>query len=57
MKCKSCGKHSVLVEGLGEGKTRVTCQVCGYSSITDNVGRRMLTDDRPQKDRRRLITG
>ena len=45
--CKKCGSEKVLLEGVGDGKTKVTCQECGYASVQDSQGRRMLTDDAP----------
>lgn len=45
--CVKCGSERVLMEGVGDGKTKVTCQECGYSTVKDQQGRRMLTDDRP----------
>lgn len=55
MECKNCGAKKVLVEGLTEGKSKVTCQECGYHEIRDPEGRKMLTDDMPQQDRRKLL--
>lgn len=57
MKCPQCGKQNLLVEGLGEGKKKLTCQACGYSKIEDSDGRKMLTDNMPPPDRRQVITG
>ena len=56
MECKSCKAKKVLVEGLIEGKSKVTCQECGYSEIRDPKGRQMLTDDRPHQDRSKMLT-
>jgi len=55
MKCPRCGKDALLIEGLGEGKTRVSCQSCGFQEIKDDKGRGLLTDDMPRKDQRHLI--
>jgi hypothetical protein len=56
MNCQKCGSGNVLVEGVGEGKTKVTCQACGVAEVKDQQGRKMLTDDRPAPDRRELLT-
>ena len=55
MICPRCGGKSLIVEGLGDGKTKTVCQDCGYSEITDKRGLPMLTEV-PQPDRRRLLT-
>lgn len=57
MKCPQCGKQNLLVEGLGEGKKKLTCQACPYQEILDGMGRKMLTDNMPAPDRRQVITG
>jgi hypothetical protein len=57
MKCKACGKQNILVEGLGDGKKKLTCQDCGFSTVEDDRGRGLLTDTSPQRDRRQLLTG
>ena len=58
--CQKCGSEKVLMEGVGDGKTKVTCQECGYASVQDSQGRRMLTDDAPPPapngQRQRLLT-
>jgi len=58
MNCEACGKQNVLIEGLGEGKKKVTCQDCGFSTITNAQGQPLLTGDRstPQ-DGRQLLEG
>jgi len=53
--CPKCGNPALLVEGVGGGKTRKSCQKCGWSTIVESDGRRLLTEV-PQTDRRRLIT-
>lgn len=45
MKCLSCNSEKVLVESVGDGKVRVSCQKCGESTVRDQQGRRLLTDD------------
>jgi len=55
MKCPKCQSQNLLVEGLGNGEKRLTCQSCGFSQITDNEGRKLLTEV-PQTDQRRLLT-
>jgi ribosomal protein S27AE len=55
MRCPKCGKQNLLVEGLGEGKTRLTCQACGYSEVKDREGRPLLTEV-PRVDKGRLLT-
>jgi len=57
MKCPKCGNEGLLVEGLGDGKTKFTCQSCGFYEVRDNRGRGLLTDDMPRRDQRHLITG
>lgn len=57
MTCQKCGSERVLVEGVGDGVTKISCQECGESTIRDNQGRRMLTDDMPAADRRTQLTG
>lgn len=44
MNCVKCGKSKVLVESLDDGRTKQTCQECGYARIVDSKGRQMLTD-------------
>ena len=58
MECKSCKAKKVLVEGLGEGRSKITCQECGYSEIKDSKGRQMLTDDdhSQRQNRSKLLT-
>jgi hypothetical protein len=56
MKCSQCGGQNVLVEGIGDGKSRVTCQSCRHTEVIDSQGRRMLTDEMPHVDRRRVLT-
>lgn len=56
MNCQKCKSQRVLMEGQGDGKTKVTCQECGYSYIQDTQGRRMLTDDMPGSDTRKVLT-
>lgn len=55
MKCPNCGEQNLLVEGVGDGKTKLTCQSCGYHNVKDKEGRPLLTEV-PQTDRRRLLT-
>lgn len=55
MTCSKCRAHTVLVENVGGGKTKKTCQSCGHSEIVDNQGRSLLTDDRPQRDDREYL--
>lgn len=55
MKCSKCGGKSLIVEGLGDGKTKIVCQDCGFSEIVDKRGLPMLTEV-PQPDQRRLLT-
>lgn len=56
MTCDKCGSDKLLVEGLLEGKVKVTCRECGMSEVRDAQGRRMLTDDMPAPDRRQYLT-
>jgi uncharacterized Zn finger protein len=56
MQCTKCGSSKVLTEGLDNGKIKVTCQECGHSTIKDQQGRQMLTDDAPVPDRREYLT-
>jgi hypothetical protein len=56
MRCPKCGSRSVLVEALGDGKTRLICQNCRHQEVRDSQGRGLLTDDMPRPDRRQLIT-
>ena len=56
MQCQKCSSNNVLVENVGEGKTKITCQSCGESKVSDQQGRRMLTDDRPAPDSREMLT-
>ncbi len=56
MQCQKCNSSNVLVEGVGEGKTKITCQACGLSEVKDIQGRQMLTDDRAPVDRRQMLT-
>jgi ribosomal protein S27E len=44
MTCKKCNK-TVVVESLGDGKSRVRCESCGLSEIQDSAGRKLLTSD------------
>lgn len=46
MKCQ-CGSEKVLVESLGNGVTKNTCQECGHSETRNVSGQRLLTDDMP----------
>ena len=57
MECKSCGAKKVLVEGLTEGKSKVTCQECGFSVITNNKGQQLLTGQRHHDKRELLMEG
>jgi hypothetical protein len=55
--CPKCGGQ-VLVEALGEGRVRTTCQQCHLSEVRDEQGRRMLTDNMPHPSGPgKLITG
>jgi ribosomal protein S27AE len=56
MKCPKCGNQSVLVEGLGEGKVRLSCQLCAYSEVRDSRGKGLLTDTRITCDQSKLLT-
>lgn len=47
MECRSC-KSKVIVEGIGDGKSKVTCSKCLESYIVDRQGRQMLTDEQPR---------
>jgi len=55
MNCPQCGNQNVLVEGVGDGKTKKSCQKCGWSTIVESDGRRLLTEV-PPPDRRKLLT-
>lgn len=57
MKCKACGKQNILIEGLGDGKRRLTCQDCGHTLVEDDKGRRLLTDTRTSVSRRKILVG
>ena len=54
MKCPKCGKQ-VLIEALGDGKKRLLCQSCGFNQITDDQGRRLLTEV-PEVNKGRYLT-
>lgn len=56
MSCQKCASDRLFMEGQGDGKTKVTCQECGYSVIQDTKGRRMLTDDMPAPSTKRVLT-
>jgi transposase-like protein len=56
MNCTKCRSERVLTEGQGDGKTKITCQECGYSTVKDRQGRRMLTDAAPHPPTGRLLT-
>jgi len=56
MECRKCKSKQVIVEGVGEGKVRVTCQQCLETSVIDDQGRQLLTDDMPAADRREYLT-
>lgn len=49
--CTGCG-GTVLVEDVGDGKTKRVCQGCGVSEVRDDSGRRMLTDERQTRGHR-----
>jgi len=57
MKCEKCGGQ-VLIENVGDKRTKVTCQACGWSEVRDNEGRRMLTEvpESHGSDKARLLT-
>lgn len=57
MKCQKCNSQRVVVEAIMEDRRRVTCQECGYSTIEDNGGRRMLTGERETTEGRVLLEG
>lgn len=51
VKCSNCRSERVLVEAVGDGSTRRTCQACGHAEVVNSSGQRLLTDDmasRPQ---------
>jgi hypothetical protein len=58
MTCKKCGSQKVLVESVGDGKTRTICQEteCRYAEINDQQGRRMLTDDMAPPHPAKILT-
>jgi len=51
MKCSKCGSGSVLVESLGGGSSRRTCQECGHADVVNPGGQRLLTDDLASRPR------
>ena len=55
MNCPKCGDPNVVMEGVGEGRTRAKCQKCGWSEVQDQRGKPMLTEV-PHTDRRRVLT-
>ena len=55
MECKRCKAKKVLVEGLTEGKSKITCQECGESYVVDGQNRQLLTSD-VQSDKRSYLT-
>lgn len=42
MNCPKCGK-ALIVESLGDGKKKITCQSCGLAEVIDSQGRKLLT--------------
>lgn len=56
MQCTNCGSSKVLTEGLDDGRVKITCQECSFSTVLDKEGRQMLTDDQPAPDRREYLT-
>lgn len=44
--CQSCRSKNTTKQGLMEGKVRITCQECGYSSIMNGMGKQYLTGGR-----------
>lgn len=56
MKCPKCDNQNLVLEGLGDGKKKLVCQSCGYSTIVDDEGRHLLTGERGlPKDGRQLL--
>lgn len=55
MQCPKCGNQNVIMESLGEGRTRAKCQQCGWAEVQDQRGKPMLTEV-PQTDKRRVLT-
>lgn len=54
MRCPKCGSQNLLMEGVGDGKTKLTCQACGHSEVKDREGRPLLTEV-PHVDKRRVL--
>lgn len=47
MQCIKCKSPRLVVEALGTGVTRSTCQECGHAEVQNAGGQRLLTDDMP----------
>jgi hypothetical protein len=45
MLCPGCGRPSLIVEDLGDGRKKRKCSKCGFNEIVDEKGRRLLTGD------------
>jgi len=46
MDCPKCEEPQVLVESLGDGHKRITCEKCGLKEVHDREGRKLLLDTR-----------
>ena len=55
MTCVKCGSQNLLVESVDDKRSRRVCQECGFSSIHDDRGCRLFTDDMPVDNRRVLV--
>ena len=55
MKCPKCGGENLIIENLGNGTKKFSCQGCGHGDIQDSGGRKMLTDEMPSVDRRKAL--
>jgi hypothetical protein len=49
MQCSKCSSPKVIVESLGTGVTKATCQECGHAETRNAGGQRLLTDDMPAR--------
>lgn len=55
MRCPKCNSQSILVEGLSNGDSKLTCQSCGYAEISNKQGKKLILDEREKGVNNRLI--
>lgn len=45
MSCPRCQNPQVLKESVGGGNIRSKCQKCGWTEVTNDKGKQLLTGD------------